>query len=464
MLTNRKSIYYLRLFLDLIILNCSFIISAVLAQPFQILLHKTHMFVLLAGLNFLWYFISNVINFYEDYSTKYFIYRFTGIVKIVAVQVLTTVLFVFFVKELLFTRNFILFYTAFLLILISLRVQIVRYLLKKIRGKEKNLRNVLIVGAGDTGKNFQKMLREHNDFGYNTIGFIDNYKKSENILGTIADIDKIITEKNIEVVVIALPFSESFQLDEIIGICSKHALRVHIIPDYFSVTSRKFQVNLIGDFPIITVRNEPLAEAHWQFIKRIFDIIISIPVFILILSWLFPLIFIINKIYGNGSTLFIQDRLGVKDQIFKCYKFRTMHIKSENNNVYQPTYKGDPRVTKVGKFLRKSNIDELPQFINIFKGEMSVVGPRPHPLPYNEFYKQVVDEIKIRSWVKPGLTGWAQVHGFRGDVIDEEENKKRIMKRIEFDLWYIENWSIWLDIQIILLTILQMIKGETRAV
>ncbi|MEJ2615240.1 MAG: exopolysaccharide biosynthesis polyprenyl glycosylphosphotransferase [Ignavibacteriaceae bacterium] len=464
MLTNRKSIYYLRLFLDLIILNTSFVVAAILAQSFQILIHKPHMFILLAGLNFLWYFVSNVINFYEDYSTKYFIYRFTNIVKIVIVQVLTTVLFVFFVKELLFTRNFIIFYAVFLLIFISLRVQIVKYILVKIRGKEKNLRNVLIIGAGDTGRNFQLMLQEHSDLGYNTIGFIDNNKDGENILGKIKDMEQIISGRNVEVVVIALPFSESFHLDEIIAICSRLAVRTHIIPDYFSVTSKKFQVNVIGDFPIITVRNEPLAEAHWQFIKRIVDIVFSLLVFIFVLSWLFPLISLLNKISGNGSILFVQDRLGVKDRIFQCYKFRTMYVKSENKNIYQPTYEGDPRVTKIGRFLRKSNIDELPQFINILKGEMSVVGPRPHPLPYNEFYKQIVDEIKIRSWVKPGLTGWAQVHGYRGDVVDEEENKKRIMKRIEYDLWYIENWSIWLDIQIILLTIWQMIKGETKAV
>lgn len=464
MLTNRKSIYYLRLFLDLIILNSSFVVSAILAQSFQILIHKPHMFILLAGLNFLWYFVSNVINFYDDYSTKYFIYRFTNIVKIVFVQVLTTVLFVFFVKELLFTRNFIILYAVFLIFFISLRVQIVKYLLIKIRGREKKLRNVLIIGAGETGRNFQKMLQEHSDLGYNTIGFIDNKKEGENILGKIKEIENIITERNVEVVVIALPFSESYNLDEIIVICSRLAVRTHIIPDYFSVASKKFQVNVIGDFPIITVRNEPLAEAHWQFIKRIIDIAFSLFIFIFVLSWLFPLISLLNKISGNGSTLFVQDRLGVKDQIFQCYKFRTMYIKSENKDTYQPTYEGDPRVTKIGRFLRKSNIDELPQFINILKGEMSVVGPRPHPLPYNEFYKQIVDEIKIRSWVKPGLTGWAQVHGYRGDVVDEEENKKRIMKRIEYDLWYIENWSIWLDIQIILLTVWQMIKGETKAV
>ena len=224
MLTNRKSIYYLRLFLDLIILNSSFVVSAVLAQSFQILIHKPHMFILLAGLNFLWYFVSNVINFYEDYSTKYFIYRFTNIIKIVFVQVFTTVLFVFFVKELLFTRNFIILYSVFLLIFISIRVQIIKYLLIKIRGSEKNLRNVLIIGAGEIGKSFQKMLHEHNDLGYNTIGFIDNNKSDKNILGRINDMDKIITERNVEVVVIALPFSESYNLDEIIAACSRLAI------------------------------------------------------------------------------------------------------------------------------------------------------------------------------------------------------------------------------------------------
>jgi len=139
-----------------------------------------------------------------------------------------------------------------------------------------------------------------------------------------------------------------------------------------------------------------------------------------------------------------------------------MHVSKEDEFV--PVVENDLRITKVGKFMRRSNIDELPQFINVLKGEMSVVGPRPHSIPFNEIYKDMVNELKIRSWVKPGITGWAQINGLRGDVPDFEENKKRTIKRIENDLWYIENWSFWLDVQIILLTIWQMIKGETKGI
>ena len=141
-----------------------------------------------------------------------------------------------------------------------------------------------------------------------------------------------------------------------------------------------------------------------------------------------------------------------------------MHPTNNSSDKFIPTSKEDTRITRVGKWLRKTNLDELPQVINVFKGEMSIVGPRPHPKAYNELYELFVDEINIRGWVKPGITGWAQVHGYRGDVEDIEENKKRIKKRIEYDIWYIENWSLWLDIQILLLTFWQMIRGENTGI
>jgi putative colanic acid biosynthesis UDP-glucose lipid carrier transferase len=184
---------------------------------------------------------------------------------------------------------------------------------------------------------------------------------------------------------------------------------------------------------------------------------------IFILSWLFPILYVVVKVSSKGSALFKQDRIGADNKKFSCYKFRTMIITPDAEK-YNPLTENDSRVTRAGKFLRKSNLDELPQFINILKGEMSVVGPRPHALPFNQVYEKMVSEIKIRSWVKPGITGWAQVHGLRGDAQDYDENKIRTKKRIEYDLWYIENWSFWLDIQIILLTIWQMIKRETGGV
>ncbi len=460
MIANQKSVYYLRLFLDLALLNSAFLISSVTAQSFSILIERNYMFILLAALNFLWYFVSNVVNFYDDLRTKYYTFQIVNIVKNLSVQILASVLFIFFVKEDLFTRNFILFYAFLLFLFISARVIII----KNILSRKKNLWNLLIVGSGEVGKGFHEMMEHHNEFGYNFIGFVDDEEtESVKLIGKINSLEKIIIENEIDEIVIALPNYASDQLDKIIDICNKQAVRINIIPDYFRFGSKKFQVNMLGDFPIIRVRTEPLAESHWKFIKRIFDIVFSFSVMIFILSWLFPILYVVVKVSSKGSALFKQDRIGADNKKFSCYKFRTMIITPDAEK-YDPLTENDSRVTRVGKFLRKSNLDELPQFINILKGEMSVVGPRPHALPFNQVYEKMVSEIKIRSWVKPGITGWAQVHGLRGDAQDYDENKIRTKKRIEYDLWYIENWSFWLDIQIILLTIWQMITRETGGV
>lgn len=465
-MVNKRSTFYFRLFSDLILLNISFIVSAILAQSLKILLSREYMFVLMMALNFVWYFFSNVINFYEEFTTRNLSYQFIKIIRNVIVQALTAILFIFIVKEDLFTRNFIILYAIMLVILISLRTQVLKYILGWIRGNEKNIRNVLIIGAGEIGKNFYKLISDHEDFGFNFIGFIDDDISGTNkdIIGKLTDFDQILVDKNVDEVIIALPIYASNQLDEIIKTCNRHAVRANIIPDYFRFVSKKFQISMIGNFPIITVRNEPLGEFHWKFVKRSFDLIFSIIAIIFILSWLSPLLVLLNRLFSPGVLFFVQERIGVNNQTFRCYKYRTMHADNFSVDKYQPAVEGDNRITRVGKFLRKSNIDELPQFINILKGEMSIVGPRPHPLAFNEIYEGMVDEIKIRSWVKPGLTGWAQVHGLRGDVNDYEENKKRTIKRIEYDLWYIENWSFWLDIQIILMTAWQMVKGDTKGI
>lgn len=464
MIANLKSVYYLRLFLDLLLLNISFFISAIIAQSFTILIDRNHMFVLLAILNFLWYFVSNVVSFYDDLRTNYYTFQIVNILKNVIVQVLASVLFIFFVKEDLFTRNFILLYAVLLFLFVSARVIILRSILSSVRSRKKNSWNLLIIGAGDIGKGFYEMLENHKEFGYNFIGFVDDTgADSENVIGKISSLKKIIAEKNVDEVIIALPIYASNQLDEIIHICNKQGVRINIIPDYFGFISKKYQINMLGDFPIIRVRREPLSEIHWRFIKRSFDIVFSFLFMAGILSWFFPLLFIINKIFSDGPLVFKQDRVGADNRIFKCYKFRTMHV-SPAPESFNPLTENDPRVTGIGKFLRKSNLDEIPQFINVLKGEMSVVGPRPHAIPFNKVYENMVEEIKIRSWVKPGITGWAQIHGLRGDVEDFEVNKIRTVKRIEYDLWYIENWSFWLDIQIILFTIWQILKGKASGI
>lgn len=467
MIVNRRSLYYLRLFSDLILLNLCFFAAAILAQSFGILISRTHMFILEMALNLCWLFFSNVTGLYEDTSARYFAYQFVNIIKNVIAQVFAAVFFIFIFKEDLFTRNFIIFYTLLLGCFIGLRVIVFRVILISLRKKGKNIRNLIIIGSGETAKRFNITVKKNPDFGYKFIGFVDERSipdisdGTDNILGTINQLEDIIQNYRIEEAVIALPDYASSLLDGIIRTCNKHAVKTHIIPDYFRFMSKKFHIAMIGNFPIITVRNEPLEEIHWRTMKRTFDIVFSILFVVLVLSWLIPLLALLCKFDSKGPVFFVQERIGVRNRKFKCYKFRTL-VPQKINEQFHPVIKDDPRITKLGHFLRKSNLDEVPQFINVLKGDMSIVGPRPHAIPYDTKYGLIVEAIKLRHNVKPGITGWAQVHGLRGDVYEEDENTRRTIRRIEHDLWYIENWSFWLDLQIIILTVWQMIKGDTK--
>ena len=195
--------------------------------------------------------------------------------------------------------------------------------------------------------------------------------------------------------------------------------------------------------------------------KRLFDVFFTSLLFVFVFSWLFPIIILLIKLSSKGPVFFKQERIGLNGHVFKCYKFRSMYT-NVRNDVFMPALKDDCRFTKIGKFLRKTNLDELPQAINVLIGDMSLVGPRPHPIPFHNEYATYVDNIDLRHLVKPGITGLAQINGYRGDVLDREENKKRTTKRIAYDLEYIQNWSFGLDIKIIATTVAQMIGNKTN--
>ena len=463
MIVNQRSIYFFKLLGDLILLNCAFIASAIYAQSLEILSDRYYMFFLLIGLNLVWIFASNYLNFYDEFSSRNFPVQFINILKSSILQLLVTIIFIFLVKENLFTRYFIAYYFFLLVLFISLRVILFRKILKLLRRKGKNIRDLIIVGDDDLAQNFKGMITSNPDFGYNFKGFVSE-KNQNNHEELLKNLTNQINQLKVDDIVIALSENSRHLLESIIKICDKNAVKVHIIPDYYNLLSNRFQLSSFGDFPIITARREPLNEVQWRFIKRTFDILFSLLVTVLILSWLIPIIFLISLVFNKGPIFFLQDRLGTKNQKFKCLKFRTMKSEKVSVEQFKPAVENDSRITKAGKFLRKYNLDELPQFINVLSGDMSVVGPRPYPISYNNLYSKIVDEIKLRQNVKPGITGWAQIHGLRGDVIDEVENEKRIKLRIDYDLWYIENWSFTLDIQIILLTIWQMIVGKSRGV
>lgn len=465
MIVNKKSIYFSRILSDILLLNISFILGAIIAQSYAILIERNYMFVLLLLLNIIWFINSNLSGFYSDFFARSFSFQFFSILKNVIIQVGITVLFIFLTKENLFTRNFIVLYGFFLTILISVRTAILKSVLKALREKGKNIRRMLIIGAGEIGNGFKETINQNPDLGYKFLGFIDDVIRNADVLGNISELNEIIKNNLIDEIVITISNQTSEVLDEIIRVCNINAVRVHIIPDYFRFLSDRFQISSIGSFPIITARQEPLEEANRRFLKRLFDVIFSFFVILLILSWLYPLIALLIKLNSRGKVLFIQKRIGAKSEMFDCYKFRTLtSASSAQTEQFKPVVFGDKRVTTIGKFLRKSNIDELPQFFNVLKGDMSIVGPRPHAIPYQDMYGKIFEEINMRHNVRPGLTGWAQVNGLRGDVEDEQENKRRTIMRMKYDLWYIENWTMKLDFQIILMTIWQMIKGDTKAV
>lgn len=466
MIVNKKSIHTLRLISDLILLNLAFFLAAVISQSLDILLDRTIMFVLLLLSNIFWFFYASMSAFYSDFFSRPFAYQFTNILKSALVQALLAVTFIFLVKENLFTRNFIVLFTVFIIVFISIRTIVFKKILKSLRKKGKNVRNLLIIGIGEVAENFKKMITTNPDLGYKFYGFLDgdSPEGKSNIIGSLTNLNSILEKKEVDEVVIALPEGSAARLAELIRICNINAVKVHIIPDYLKFLGNRFQASTMGNFPIITAREEPLNESNRRFVKRLFDIFFSLIVTFFLLSWLFPLLALIIKVNSSGPVLFIQERFGVRNKKFRCYKFRTMAAVKDTADKFKPLTEEDPRITKIGRILRRTNIDELPQFINVLKGEMSVVGPRPHAVMFDVEYEKIFEEIKMRYNVKPGITGWAQIHGLRGDVTDKEENSKRLRKRMEYDLWYIENWSFKLDIQIILMTVWQMISGESRGV
>jgi putative colanic acid biosynthesis UDP-glucose lipid carrier transferase len=237
----------------------------------------------------------------------------------------------------------------------------------------------------------------------------------------------------------------------------KNMIRFKFVPDFRMFVNRNIHVDIVESIPILSFRSEPLEDIVASTKKRVFDVFFSLFIITFLLSWLVPLLAILIKINSRGPVFFVQLRSGKDNKQFRCFKFRTLKV-NRDADAKQVT-RDDDRFTKLGKFLRKTSLDELPQFFNVLMGDMSVVGPRPHMLKHTEDYSRLLNEYMIRHFVKPGVTGWAQVNGFRGEIKEQEQ----LRKRIEYDIWYLENWSLWLDFRIIFLTVYVTIKGDKNA-
>lgn len=276
-------------------------------------------------------------------------------------------------------------------------------------------------------------------------------------LGKLDEIKAYVTKNKINEIYYSLTDNTDNAITDLIVFSEKNMVRFFIIPEFFNYIRRRFILRFIDSVPVVSLRNEPLVHLPNRFIKRGFDIVFSLLVILIIFPPVFLIIGSLIKLSSPGPLLFKQKRTGQRGISFNCYKFRSMRLNSNSDK--QQATKDDPRITKIGAFIRKTSIDELPQFFNVLKGDMSVVGPRPHMLKHTEEYSRLIDKFMIRHLVKPGITGWAQVTGYRGETKTLNDMEGRVQK----DVWYIENWSFLLDLKIIAKTLINAFKGEKMA-
>lgn len=350
-----------------------------------------------------------------------------------------------------FTPNHkIILWALFIAFILSLTFRIIYFLaFKNIIKSGNQKKRILVIGSGKMADRTIRQIESMRDFGYRLYGVMaDKYDlsfPSDKFLGNLNKFQAVIRSEEIDEIIVALSLREEEIIAEIVGKCEHEGVRVRIAPDFFSILQNRAFMDNIGELPLIAIRPEPLNEAiRNRFLKRSFDIIFSLA-FLVITAPLFILIAAVIKTTTHGPVFFKQRRVGVNNIEFVMYKFRSMTLQPEIESDTLWTNTNDKHFTPIGRFLRKTNIDEFPQFWNVLIGNMSVVGPRPERKYFVEKFKNDIPHYKVRHLVKSGITGLAQINGFRGDTSIEE--------RVKYDLWYLENWSFWLDMKIIWLTV-----------
>tara|TARA_Y100000385_G_C13107340_1_gene649064 strand:+ start:3105 stop:4454 length:1350 start_codon:yes stop_codon:yes gene_type:complete len=370
--------------------------------------------------------------------------------------------YVFLITENKFSRIFLVYALTIhaLLVIVS---RIVFFLREKAsRKKGYYAKDVVVVGYN---ANISKIIEDvYNNplFGYRLQAlFTDEPAKglSGNIKKT-GGLDLVIDyleSHSVKQLLVSLPHNKSELINKLLKVADNNLIKVHIIPEFSGYLSQMFSIDYLGTVPVLKLRNDPLKSVSNRIVKRAIDLVLSICAIVFIFSWLFPVITLAIILTSQGPVFFKQKRTGRDGKSFTCLKFRSMKVNSESDS--KQAVKGDSRVTRVGAFLRKTSLDELPQVFNVLVNDMSLVGPRPHMLKHTEQYKKIVDKFMVRHYAKPGITGWAQINGYRG------ETKKliQIERRAEADIWYIENWSLFLDVKIIFSTIFMLSKRDNKA-
>jgi putative colanic acid biosynthesis UDP-glucose lipid carrier transferase len=322
-------------------------------------------------------------------------------------------------------------------------------------------RKVIILGYNETAKKLTSYLEDED----NLVEIVGYCEQQENIaelthypiLAEIKNTMQIAHQHNVEEIYSTIAPEHNSDIYQLIKEAEQACIRFRFIPDLSFFINRSFHVEYMKDIPVLTMRREPLEDNVNRMKKRLLDVVVSFFVIVFVLSWLIPILGLLIWLESPGPIFFKQLRSGLNNKPFRCIKFRSMKM-SHDANLKQAT-KDDRRLTKIGRFIRKTSLDEFPQFLNVFVGDMSLVGPRPHMLKHTDDYSQLFEEYMVRHFAKPGITGWAQVNGYRG----ETKTTEQMRGRVEYDIWYLENWSLLIDVKIIFLTIYNIFRGEENA-
>ncbi|MEC5164786.1 putative colanic acid biosynthesis UDP-glucose lipid carrier transferase [Flavobacterium sp. PL11] len=434
----------------------SYIIDLIIINALSIFIVGFHQSQILYAIfiSISWFIIAVYFGFYE-------VYRYTRVITILNNTLKQTVLFgiVCLALELYFSeyvyQQKIVLYVLVATSLVLLFKLFIYYFLRRFRVLYGgNSRTVVLLGNDNNIEPLKHFFTDNPDYGYKLIKVFD-VKDDKKV--SIKECLSFVADKKIDEIYCAMADLSDSLLVDIIDFADNNLKTVKFIPDGKQVLSSTIKFEFYDYIPIISLRNILQEESFNKVIKRVFDLVFSSIIIISILSWLVPIMAIIIKLDSNGPLFFIQKRNGLNFKDFNCYKFRSMKLNDTAD--MELTFKNDTRITKIGKFIRKTSIDELPQFFNVFFGEMSVVGPRPHMVSVTTIYAAKVDKFMVRHFVKPGITGLAQTKGFRGEVETDED----IINRVKYDIFYIENWSLLLDVKIIIVTIYNTLRGDDKA-
>lgn len=356
----------------------------------------------------------------------------------------------YLIKMMHFSREMLFIFYVINICLEAIARNLIRYFLRSMRRKGYNLKHIVLVGYSRAAEEYIDRILENPQWGYKIRGILDDHieagteYKGIKVLGKIDNLMIILPENRLDEIAITLGLNEYARLEEIVNLCEKSGVHTKFIPDYNQIIPTKPYTEDILGLPVINIRHVPLTNTFYAAMKRVMDIAGAICAIILF-SPIMMFSVIMIKLTSPGPLIFKQERVGLHNHTFMMYKFRSMDVQPPEKEKTKWTVKDDPRVTNFGKFMRKTSIDELPQLFNVLKGEMSLVGPRPERQFFVEKFKEEIPRYMIKHQVRPGLTGWAQVNGYRGNT--------SIRKRIEYDLYYIENWTLGLDVKILFLTI-----------